>query len=100
MEAQAVETTCNPQSVTILRLKQVIAKTGLSRSTIFDKLNPRSARHDPSFPRQIRLSVVASRGAVGWVESEIDIWLAIRVAESRRSLSRKTSQRWKVSEAY
>lgn len=35
----------------VLRLKQVQEKTGLGRSTIYDRLNPRSARFDNSFPR-------------------------------------------------
>ncbi|WP_081785914.1 helix-turn-helix transcriptional regulator [Halomonas sp. BC04] len=57
--------------ITILRVKDVIAKTGLSRSTIYNKIDPKSKAHDPLFPKQVRLS---SR-AVGWFESEVDLWL-------------------------
>lgn len=63
----------------ILRLKQVRERTGLSRSTIYGKLDPRSTQYDPSFPRKIRLG----SGAVGWVESELNDWLEKCVNSSR-----------------
>ncbi|WP_208279517.1 helix-turn-helix transcriptional regulator [Massilia oculi] len=67
--------------LTILRRKQVEARTGLSRSTIYDKINRRSPRYDPTFPTQVRLS----RDAVGWIESEVDAWIASRIRMSRAS---------------
>ncbi|MEP4548467.1 MAG: AlpA family transcriptional regulator [Saccharospirillum sp.] len=63
----------------ILRLRQVMERTGLCRSTIYAKLDKTSKLHDPTFPRQIRLG----RGAVGWIESEINAWLAECVSSSR-----------------
>jgi prophage regulatory protein len=56
--------------ITILRLEEVIKKTGLGRSTIF-KLSA-----DPSndFPNRIRLSA----NAIGWYAHEIDAYLANR----------------------
>lgn len=60
-----------PKQPTIIRLKQVLERTGLSRSTIYDKINPKSSRYDPLFPKQIHLGT----GSVGWVESEITVWL-------------------------
>lgn len=50
---------------TILRLPEVMVKTGLSRSTIY------AAMAQGSFPLQIQLSA----RAVGWYEAEIDAWL-------------------------
>jgi prophage regulatory protein len=50
---------------TILRLPRVKAKTGLSRSTIYDKVQKKQ------FPAPVKLG----DRAVGWVESEIDGWL-------------------------
>lgn len=50
---------------------------GLKRSTFFDKQNSRSARFDPSFPQRVRLS---SR-RVGWLLSELERWLSLRIAE-------------------
>jgi prophage regulatory protein len=43
----------------------------MARSTIYDLL-----RDDPSFPKPVRIG----RRAVGWIESEIDTWLAERMA--------------------
>jgi prophage regulatory protein len=56
----------NQQKLTILRRKQVEARTGLSRSTIYLRLQ------EGTFPRPINLGV----RAVGWVENEIEAWLA------------------------
>lgn len=50
----------------IIRLKTVLARTGLSRSTVYRKIA------DGTFPAQIRISV---HGA-GWRESSIDRWIA------------------------
>ena len=67
------------QPPALIRLKQVIARTGLSKSTIYDKINPKSLRHDPSFPKQITLGV----GSVGWVVSEVDAWIGSRISLNR-----------------
>lgn len=58
----------------IIRLKIVQERTGLSRSTIYDKINPRSPRHDPTFPKQVNLGI----GSVGWYESELIHWIESR----------------------
>lgn len=55
----------------ILRLPDVIQKTGLGRDTLY-----KLARRD-EFPRPVKLSERAS----GWVESEIDDWIAKRIAQ-------------------
>ena len=60
--------------LTLIRLPEVRKRTGLSRSTIYDKLDAKSPRYDPTFPKQRNLGT----GSVGWVESEIDAWLAAR----------------------
>ena len=65
----------------ILRRPAVEARTGLSRSTIYDKLAPTSARFDPTFPKPIRIGL----NAVGWVESELDEWLTSCLRKSRPS---------------
>lgn len=61
--------------IKILRLKQVIECTGLSRSTIYDLINPNSDRHDPTFPKQVKLST----NSVGWVDTEIQAWLQAKI---------------------
>ncbi len=57
----------------ILRLREVLSRTGLSRSTIYEIVGK------GTFPKPINL---APR-AVGWLESEIDTWIAERIAASR-----------------
>ena len=61
-------------ALTILRRKQVENRIGIGRSSIYDKLNPKSRNYDPTFPRMVLLG---SR-SVGWYEHEIEEWLASR----------------------
>jgi prophage regulatory protein len=63
----------NQQGPSILRFKQVQARTGLARSTIY--LNIKSG----TFPRPVPLGV----RAVGWLESEVSDWIAERVRIAR-----------------
>ena len=68
---------------TILRLPGVKARTGLSRSTIYLQMSR------GEFPRAIRLG----ENAVGWLEAEVEAWLADRVERTRsteRALNRAT----------
>jgi prophage regulatory protein len=62
------------EALTILRRKKVEGRTGLSRSTLYDKI---AKGH---FPAPIRLG---GGRAVGWIASEIDAWLAVQVKRSR-----------------
>lgn len=75
-------------ALTILRRKQVEARTGLSRSTIYAKLrqNPkRPADYDSTFPKPVSVGAKA----VGWIEAEIDAWLTAQVEKSRKALSKE-----------
>ncbi|MGN4936400.1 helix-turn-helix transcriptional regulator [Aeromonas rivipollensis] len=47
---------------------------GLSRSTIYDRMNPKSKRFDPTFPRPISLGLAS----VGWSLNEVMDWIASR----------------------
>ena len=62
------------QTVKILRMRAVLAKLGVARSTIYDWLNPKSPRYDATFPKQLRLG----QQSVGWMEAELDQWLLQR----------------------
>lgn len=66
-------------TLAILRRRQVEKKLGIGRSTIYDKMNPNSPRHDADFPRPIRLGL----GAVGWVEHEVEEYLHLLIQRSR-----------------
>ena len=57
----------------ILRLPQVMARTGLSRSTIYLRISK------GQFPRPISLG----GRAVGWIEEEINSWLDEQIKASR-----------------
>ncbi|MFV0291725.1 MAG: helix-turn-helix transcriptional regulator [Paracoccus sp. (in: a-proteobacteria)] len=59
----------------IVRLKTVLSRTGLSRSTIYRKIA------EGTFPAQIKIS---TNGA-GWRESDIDRWVANSVGWRPRS---------------
>jgi prophage regulatory protein len=61
------------KSAYIIRLHQTIEKTGLSRSTIYNLIK------SGNFPQQIQLST----RTMGFLESEVDQWIADRVAASR-----------------
>ena len=56
----------------ILRLKDVMAKTGLARSTVYKNINA------GTFPRPIGLG----GRSVGWIESDVDEWINQRIMES------------------
>lgn len=58
------------QALVILRRKEVEARTGLSRSTIYNRIQ------QGTFPAQVLLG----EKAVGWVEAEIEAFLAERIA--------------------
>lgn len=60
-------------TLAILRRRAVEARTGLSRTTIYDLANA------GNFPKPVRLGA----RAVGWLESEVDAWLAAQVRLSR-----------------
>jgi prophage regulatory protein len=55
----------------ILRLKDVIDQTGLARSTIYKYIEANS------FPKPVSLG----GRSVGWVESEIEEWIANKIKD-------------------
>jgi prophage regulatory protein len=70
--------------LTILRRKQVEVRTGLSRSTIYAKLtyNPkRPSDFDPIFPKPVSIGIKA----IGWIEAEIEAWIAAQVRKCREA---------------
>jgi len=59
----------------ILRLPAVKTRTGLSRSTIYLRVA------EGRFPKPISLGA----RAVGWVDAEVEAWLAGQIESSRRT---------------
>lgn len=66
--------------ITIIRRPEVQRRLGISRSTTYDKLSPSSPRYDPNFPRPIS---IAGQRAVGFIEHEVDDYIAALVKKSR-----------------
>jgi prophage regulatory protein len=67
-------------TLTILRRKQVQERTGLPASSLYSLLDKKSPYYDPTFPKQIKLSVVS----VGWIQEEIQTWIESRICASRK----------------
>jgi len=65
------------KNIQILKLPDLIKISGLSRSTLYEKLNEKSSRYDETFPKQLKLS----RNAVGWLEHEVLEWLESKANE-------------------
>jgi prophage regulatory protein len=61
-----------PEPERILRMRTVIERTGLSRSTLYRKMR------DGTFPNQVRIS----EHCCGWRESAINRWIADPVAHT------------------
>jgi len=53
----------------VLRMKEVIAKTGMQRTNLYRQVKAKT------FPQPISLGAKA----VGWVESEVDAWIETRM---------------------
>ena len=80
MSLQISLNTTSPQA--ICRLPQLLALTGLGRSSVYARLDPRSRYFDPSFPRSVPLhGPCQKRGAVGWRLSEVWVWLDAQAAK-------------------
>ena len=58
----------------ILRLPIVLDRTGLSRSTVYQRVT------EGRFPRPVSLGA----RAVGWVETEVEEWIAGQIEASRK----------------
>ena len=61
------------QSTRLLRLPQVIDRTGLGKTKLYE------LQKDGLFPMRIKITA----HAVAWIEEEVEIWIAGKVAESR-----------------
>ncbi|QJI13864.1 MULTISPECIES: helix-turn-helix transcriptional regulator [unclassified Pseudomonas] len=63
------------KAMQILRMAEVTRRVGLSKSTIYDRINPRSTRYDNTFPKPIKIGL----SAVGWLEEHINSWIESRI---------------------
>lgn len=65
----------------LLRRKQLEQLLGISRSTIYARLDPKSKHHDPDFPKPIQLGIYT----IAWVEAEAQAYIAHLIANSRKT---------------
>ena len=61
----------------ILRLPEVLAITGLSRSTIYRLLGSNS------FPKPVKLS----ERTIGWFENDIELWIQSLLDQSKSDIT-------------
>lgn len=73
----------NPEKVIFVRLPEVKAVTGLSKSSLYALIRA------GNFPAPVRLGP----RTVGWVRSEVNEWAAERVLTSRSAISHPGSKR-------
>ena len=69
--------TPNSNAQRFIRRDEVTARTGLPRSSIYDRMKA------GTFPAPIRLGVGAK--AVGWLEPDISDWISEQIANSRKA---------------
>ncbi|CAM6596356.1 MULTISPECIES: helix-turn-helix transcriptional regulator [Enterobacterales] len=62
------------QPVRILRMPELTMILGISRSSIYEKLNPKSRYYDADFPRPVRLGTAS----VGWQSTAVEAWITSR----------------------
>ena len=60
----------------IINIKEVVMITGLSRATIYNLLDSEHNQYDPTFPKQVNLSI----NRVGWSALEINRWIEDKLA--------------------
>lgn len=65
----------------IIRKAALLKKIGISKSTLYNRLNPKSIYRDQSFPKPFKIGL----SCLGWDESEVDAWLESQKNQSRTS---------------
>lgn len=73
----AVQRAPNAKKERLLRLPEVISRTGLSRSAVYQYMD------EGRFPRSIPLGSAWRRG---WIESEVQGWINNTITNARRPL--------------
>lgn len=66
------------ENLKVLRIDEVCAMTGLSRTAIYDRGSKNSKYFDPDFPKRFKIG----KRSVGWDAKEIERWFELM--KSRR----------------
>jgi prophage regulatory protein len=75
-------TTSNTPPLSVLKLNDLCKTIGLGKSAIYDRLDVKSPRHDPTFPRPIKIGV-GKNPPIRFISHEVDEWLNSQVRKSR-----------------
>lgn len=59
----------------LLRLPLLVEIVGAKKSTLYDWMNPESPRHDPTFPKPIKIGT----SAVAWISYEVEDWVQSKI---------------------
>jgi prophage regulatory protein len=73
------------EQLKIIRLKELIELTALSRSTIYNKIDSSSSQFDSEFP--IPISLGAS--SVGWIASEVNLWINSKIQQRNQTIGQE-----------
>ena len=66
--------TCGEEELKVIRIKRLQDMLGLSRSTIYSRINPASKWFDPDFPKPFKIGGYA----VGWDLREVVMFVDMK----------------------
>lgn len=79
VEPKAAEAPERRDNIFLLSREKLEQKIDRGRNWIYERMNKKHKRYDPTFPRPIEIG-----GGLGWIESEVDEWLRNMVEHGRR----------------
>lgn len=59
------------QNISLIKISQLCQKLGVSKSSVYRRINPKDRFYDPSFPKPIKLGELTTR----WIESDVEQWI-------------------------
>lgn len=80
-EGRRVKQLREQHAIRLIRMRQLTEMLAICRSSIYEKLNPKSPRFDPSFPRPIKLG----QSTIAFEHSAVEQWLHQRIEQSQLS---------------
>ena len=72
------ESPASQRFAVLLRCVEVQQRTGLSRSSMYARMNPSDAAYDSSFPLPVNVSAKGGSVSNRWIAHEVDAWIAGR----------------------
>jgi prophage regulatory protein len=64
--------------IRFIRLPELLKMVSMGRTTLYEKLDEKSKRYDPTFPRPIK-----DGSRVMWIEHEIQAWIEGLICKAR-----------------